>query len=77
MTHQMPHFFFIYAFFARPPKAFPAWLLPPNKITVDPPADLSVTMSEMEASILDFLMVISEIVASSTEFSRDDPCVRL
>ena len=37
---------------------------------VDPPDGPSVTMAEMEASILDFLMVSSEIVASSADFSR-------
>ena len=37
---------------------------------VDPPDEPLVAMDEMEASILDFLMVISEIVASSANFSR-------
>ena len=37
---------------------------------VDPPDDLLVTMAEMEASILDFLMVSLAIVSSSADFSR-------
>ena len=36
---------------------------------VDPPDDLSVTMAEMEAPILDSLIVSSKIEASSAEFS--------
>ena len=85
-THQMPHFFLICAFSALPQKALPAWLLPPNELMVDLPDDPSVTMAKMEASILDFLMFSSEIVASSADFSRfffsilfdrDDPCVGL
>ena len=67
--HPIFHFFLVCAFSARPLKAMPAWLLPPNELIVDPPDDPLVTMAEMEASILDFLMVSSEIVASSTEFS--------
>ena len=50
-THQMYHFFLICAFSVRPPKAFPAWLLPPNELIIDPLDDLSVTMAEMEAYI--------------------------
>ena len=53
-----------------PPKVFPSWLLPPNKLMVDPPDDPLVTMDKMKASILDFLMFSSEIVAYSAEFSR-------
>ena len=68
-THQMPQFFLICASSARPPMALPAWLLPPNELMADPPDYLSVTMAKMEASILDFLMIISEIVAYSTDFS--------
>ena len=64
----MPHFFLICAFSARPPKAFPAWLLPLNELIFDPPDDLSVTIDEEEASILDFLMFSSEIAASSADF---------
>ena len=45
-------------------------MLPFNELMVDLPDDLLVTMAEMEASILDFLMVSSEIVASSADFSR-------
>ena len=45
-------------------------MLPPNELMVDPPDDLLVTMAEIEASILDLLMVSSEIVASSADFSR-------
>ena len=69
-THQMPHFFLICSFSALPLKAFPAWLLPPNELIVDLPDDPSITMAEMEASILNFLMFSSEIVASSAELSR-------
>ena len=64
----MPNFFLICAFSARPPKAFPDWLLPSNELMVDPPDDPLVTIAEMEASILDFLMASSEIVASSADF---------
>ena len=83
-THQMPQFFLICAFSVRPPKAFPTWMLPPNELMVDPPDDLSETMAEMEASILDFFAVSSKIVASSADSSRFflchyydqyDPCV--
>ena len=69
-THQMPHFFLICAFSAQPPKAFLAWMLPPKEIMLDPPDDPLVTMDEMEASILDLLMVSSEIVTSSADSSR-------
>ena len=69
-THQMPQFFLICALSARPPKAFLAWLLLPNEIMVDFPDDPSVTMTKMEASILDFLMFSSKIVASSAGFSH-------
>ena len=64
------HFFLVCAFSARAPKAFPAWMLPPNEPMVDPPDDLLVTIAEMEAFILYFLIVRSEIVASSADFSR-------
>ena len=67
-THQMPHFFWICAFSERPPKAFPAWLMPPNELMVDPPDDPLVTMAEIEAFVLDFYMVSSNIVASSADF---------
>ena len=70
VTHQMPHFFLICDFSALPPKEFPDWLLPPNDLMVDPPDDPLVTMAEMEASILDFLMFSLEIVASRADFSR-------
>ena len=56
-THQMPHFFLICAFSVRLPKAFPAWIFPPNELMVDPPDDPSITMAEMEASISGFLDV--------------------
>ena len=69
-THQMPQFFVIFAFSAGPSKAFPAWLLTPNELMVDPPDDPSVTMAKMEAFILYFLMIGSEIVASRDGFSR-------
>ena len=69
-THLIFHFFLVYAFSARPLKAFSAWMFPPNELMVDPPDDPLVTMAEMEASILDLLMVSSEIVASSADFSR-------
>ena len=52
------------------PKELPAWLLPPNELMVDPHDDPSVTMAEMEAFVLDFLMFSSEIVASSADSSR-------
>ena len=68
--HQMPHFFLICAFYARPPKAFTACMLPHNELMADPPGDPFVTMAEMEAYILDFLMFSSEIVASSADFSH-------
>ena len=83
-THEMPHFFLICAFYALPPKAFLAWMLPPNELMVDPPDDTSVTMDKTVASILDFLMFSSEILASSAEFPHfflfhsfrlGDPCV--
>ena len=60
-------------------------MLPPNELMIDPPDDPLVTMAEIEASILDFFMVSSEIVASSADFSRfflfhffdrNDPFVR-
>ena len=70
MTHQIIPFFLICAFSARPPKAFPAWMFHPNELMVDPPDDSLVTMDEMEASILDLLMVCSEIAASSAKFLR-------
>ena len=70
VTHLIFNFLLVCNFFARPPKAFSTWLLPPNELMVDPLNDLLVTMAEMEASILNFLMVSSEIVASSAEFSR-------
>ena len=41
-----------------------------NEVMVDLPDELLVTMAEMEASILDFLMFSSEIVPSSADFSR-------
>ena len=69
-THLILHFLLVYAFSAHIPKEFPAWILPPNELMVDPPDDLLVTIAEMEASILDFLMVSSEILSSSTNFSR-------
>ena len=69
-THQIFHFFLICALSARSPKASPAWFFPPNEIMVDPPDDPLVTMAEIEASILNFLMVRSDIVASSADFSR-------
>ena len=62
------HFFLICDFSEQPLKAFPAWLLSPNELMVDLPGDPSVTMAEMEASILDFLIFIFEIVASSADF---------
>ena len=68
--HQRPHFLLICAFSARPPKAFLAWLLPRNELMFDPPDELLLTMAKMEASILDFFMFSSEIVASSADFSR-------
>ena len=70
VTHLIFHFLLVCAFSVRPPKAFPSWLLPPNDLMVDPPDDLLVTMVEMEASILDFLMVNSAIVDSSADFSN-------
>ena len=70
VTHLISHFFLVYAFSARPPKAFPARMLPPNELMVDPPDDPLVTMAEMEAFILDLLMVNSKILASSADFSR-------
>ena len=85
-THQIPHSFLICTFSDLPPKDFPAWLLPPNELMVDLPDYLLVTMAKTEASILDFLMFSSKIVASSADFSRfflfhffdrDDPCVGL
>ena len=69
-THLRFHFFLACVFSERPLKAFPYGLLPPNEIRVDPPDDTSVTMAKMEGSILDFLMVISEILASSADFLR-------
>ena len=69
MSGRIP-FFLICAFSARPPKELPAWLFPPNELMVDLPDDPLVTMAKMEASILDFLMVSSDIVASSADFSR-------
>ena len=68
--HLLFHFFLICAFSARPLNAFPDWLLPPNELMVDLPDEPLVTMAEMEASILDLLMFIFKIVASSAEFSR-------
>ena len=69
-TYLIFHFFLVCAFSARPPKEFPARVLPPNELMVEPPDDLLVAISEMEASILDFLMVNYDIVASSADFSR-------
>ena len=69
-THLIFNFSLVCALYARPPKAFPAWMLPPNELMVDPPVDLLVTMDEMEASILDLLIVSFKIVASSADFSR-------
>ena len=69
-THLIFHFFLVFSLSARPPKAFPAWLFPPNEIMVDLPDDPLVNMAEMKASILDFLMVRSEIVASGADFSH-------
>ena len=69
-THIIFSFFLVCDFSALPPKEFPSWLLSTNELMVDPPDDLSITMAKMEASILDFLMIISKIVASSAEFSR-------
>ena len=51
-THLIFKFSLVCAFSARPPKAFPAWLLPSNELMVDPPDAPSVTMAEMESSIL-------------------------
>ena len=68
--HLRFHFFLACVFSERPLKAFPYVLFPPNEIRVDPPDDTSVTMAKMEGSILDFLMVISEILASSADFLR-------
>ena len=68
--HQMPHFFLICAFSARPQKAFTACMLPHNELMADPPGDPFVTMAEMEASIFDFLMFSSNIVASNADFSH-------
>ena len=69
-TQLIFQFFLVCAFSARPPKAFPSCTLPPNELMVDPPDDPLVTMDEMEASILDFLVFSSDIVASSADFSR-------
>ena len=69
VMHLTFHSFLVCALF-RSPKAFPAWMFPPNELMVDPPDDSLVTMAKMKASILDFLMVISEIVVSSADFSR-------
>ena len=70
VTRLIFHFFLVYAFSARPPKAFPTWMLPPNELMVDPPDEPSVNMAKIEASVLDLLMVSSKIVASSADFSR-------
>ena len=70
VTHLIFHFFLVCAFSAHPSKAFPAWLLLPNDIMVEPPDYPLLTMVEMEASILDFFMVGSKIVASTADFLR-------
>ena len=69
--HLIFHFFLICAFYARHPKTFPVCLLTPNELMVDLPDDPSVTIAKMEASILDFLMFSSEIVASISSIVTD------
>ena len=68
VMHQMLYLFLSCVFSVHPLKAFPAWMLPPNELMVDPPDYPSVTMAKMEASILDLLMVSSKIVASRLTF---------
>ena len=69
-THEMTHFLLVCDFSALPTKELLAYLLPPNELMVNSPDDPSVTMAEMEDYILDFLIVSSEIVASSADFLR-------
>ena len=69
-THLTFHFFYSVPSLHASQKASPAWLFTFNELMVDPSDDPLVTMDEMEASILNLLVVSSEIVPSSADFSR-------